>query len=182
VEHLIAILKSLLNFILSKFSGGILHDWKIDSYQTKGGATMETAMLLIAAFSGILTGIQTWLQYKDRSRTLEAQENAYREALESPKTRIIAERIISIVPTDIIDLLKKRVEDCYNKFKRMLINDDEYFEEDLNGAAKNALPACVCRNLNMIIDVAVNLPDEELDEAWEKYKCKERQEKSMNYV
>ena len=143
---------------------------------------METAMLLIAAFNGILTGIQTWLQYKDRGRTLEAQETAYREALESPRTRVVAERLISIVPSDIIDLLRKRVEECYNKFKRMLTNDDEYFEEDLNGAAKNALPACVCRNLSMIIDVAGDLPDEDLQEAWEKYKCIERQKKSLNYV
>ena len=143
---------------------------------------METAMLLIAAFSGILTGIQTWLQYKDRDRTLKALDTAYTEALKSPKTRVTSEKLILIVPLDIIDLLRKRVDECYNKFKRMLADDTEYCEEDINEAARSALPACVCRNLSMIIDVAGALPDDDLLNAWKMYKCKARKLKSINFI
>ena len=143
---------------------------------------METAMLLIAAFQGIFQGIQTWMQYKDRKFTKAAQQEVYEAALRSERTHVIAEKLISIVPESTIEALRKRVDKCYKKFNRMLENEDEFFEEDITDAAQNALPACVCRNLGMIIDVAGDLPDDDLKEAWEKYKCLERQESSFMYI
>jgi hypothetical protein len=137
---------------------------------------METAIILIAAFRGIFHGIQTWLQYKDRKKTKKAQESAYEETLRADKTRVVAKKLISIVPERTMELLKKRVEKCYKKFNRMLENEDEFFEEDITGAARNALPACVCRNLGTIVDVAGEIPDEELKEAWGEYKCDKRLE------
>jgi len=142
---------------------------------------METALLLIAGFRGIFHGIQTWLQYKDRKRTKEVMESIYEETLQSESARYAAEKIISIVPKKTIELLRKRVMECYKKFDRMVENEEEYFEEDLNKATKNALPACICKNLGMIIDIAGDLPDYELNDAWKLYKCKERQKDSFIY-
>ena len=143
---------------------------------------METAMFLIAAFRGIFHGIQTWLKYKDRARTREAQESVYEETLRSESTRSIAKKLISIVPQETIDMIRKRVDRCYKKFNSMLKNEDEFFEGDITNAAKNALPACVCRNLGMMVDVVGDLPDQELRDAWDKYECKEKQENSFMYM
>ena len=121
-------------------------------------------------------GIQTWIQYKDRKLALEAQQTAYSNSLESEETRKSARKLIAIVPQETIDLLRQRVDECQKKFTRMLENAQEYFEEDLMDATRNALPACVCRNLAMIINVAGDLPDEKLEEAWLYFKCRDRQD------
>ncbi len=107
---------------------------------------MKTAILLIAAFRGIFHGIQTWLQYKDRKRTKEELESVYNETLRSERTKIVAEKLLSIVPHKTIELLRKRVFKCYEKFDRMVENEEEYFEEDIKDATKNALPTFVFRN------------------------------------
>ena len=54
----------------------------------------------------------------------------------------------------------------------MLDNDEEYFPADIDSAAEQALPNCVCRHLRRIVHVTGgSLPDDELQEAWDKYRC-----------
>ena len=136
---------------------------------------MEAAMLFLAMVSGIMQGVQTWLQFKDRRRAQHAQEVAFVRAIESPETRSRAKSLIAIVPAATIDLLRRRVKKCYDRFNEMLENDDEYFPQDLSDAAEKALPNCVCRNLKMIMDVNGSLPDAELEDAWRKYACARKQ-------
>jgi hypothetical protein len=122
---------------------------------------MEPAMLFIALVTGIMQGVQTWLALRDRTAARRAQERAYIQTLQAPETRNRAERLMAIVPLKTIDLLRRRVQNCYDRFNKMLENDKKYFPQDLSEAAEKALPNCVCTNLKMIIDVpstAIVLP------------------------
>jgi hypothetical protein len=135
---------------------------------------MESAMLFIAMVSGIMQGVQTWLTVRDRIAARKAQEQAFILTMQSPDIGDRAERLLSIVPESTLDHLRRRVKNCYDRFNEMLDNEDEYFPQDLADAAENALPSCVCRNLKMIIDVNGSLPDDELMDAWDTYRCSDR--------
>ena len=135
---------------------------------------MEAAMLFLAMVSGIMQGVQTWLAVRDRAKARKAQEEAFVRTLQSPETARRAEALLSIIPVATIDLLRRRIKKCYDRFNEMLENDEEYFPQDLSDAAGKALPSCVCRNLKMIIDINGSLPDAELKKAWDTYSCVKR--------
>ncbi|SEN69146.1 hypothetical protein [Nitrosomonas marina] len=134
---------------------------------------MESAMLLIAAISGIMQGVQVWMVSKDRRKARRAQQAAYVRTLQSDMINVRAEKLLSLVPESTTERLRKKVQECYEKFNEMLDNEDEYFPVDIDNAAEHALPNCVCRNLRRIVNVTGgSLPDDELQEAWTKYQCK----------
>lgn len=133
---------------------------------------MESAMLLIAAISGILQGVQMWLETRDRRAAKQAQEAAFVSTLRSASIEARAERLMAIVPPGTIDRLRQKVQECYEKFNDMLDNEEDYFPVDIDSAAHSALPSCVCRNLRRIVAVNGSLPDEEFQVAWARYKCK----------
>lgn len=136
---------------------------------------MESAMLLIAAISGIMQGVQTWIATRDRREAKRALEFAYSRTLNSDQIRSRADRLLSIVPIATIDRLKDKIQACYEKFNKILDDDEQYFPSDIDNAAKNALPNCICRNLGRIVSVNGGaLPDQELHDAWQKYGCSAR--------
>src|ERR1700732_1801054 len=100
---------------------------------------METAMLFIALVSGIMQGVQTWFAVKDRAAARQAQKRAYIQTLRAPETRIRAEHLMAIVPIKTMDLLRRRVQSCYDRFDEILENDREYFPQDISDAAEKAL-------------------------------------------
>lgn len=133
---------------------------------------MEAAMLLIAAVSGIMQGVQVWMASKDRREARVAQQRAFVRTLQSDTIIARAERLLAIVPESTIERLREKVQNCYEKFNEMLDNEDEFFPIDIDNAAEHALPNCVCRNLRRIVNVTGgSLPDEGLQEAWDKYQC-----------
>jgi len=135
---------------------------------------MEVAMLFLAMVSGIMQGIQTWNEFRDRDKARKAQEEEFIRVLQSPEIHQRAELLLKIVPKKTLDLLRRRLQKCFDRFDEMLENDDEFFPQDVSDAAEKALPNCVCRVLKMIIDVNGSLPDQKLQEAWQAYSCESR--------
>ena len=132
----------------------------------------EAVKAFLASIAYALSATKTWLELRDRSAAKNDATVAESLALSDPKTAERANALLSIVPPETLQKLMERYKKCFNKFNKMLDEEEEnFFPDDIDRAARNALPNCICQALSTIREVAGGLPDPILDEAWKTYKC-----------
>ena len=101
-------------------------------------------------------------------------------ALSEPNIERRANALLQVVPPETLKKMINRNKKCFDKFNKMLDEEEEnFFADDIDRAAKNALPNCVCKALSTIREVAGALPDPILDEAWTVYRCGARLQKDV---
>lgn len=132
----------------------------------------EAVKAFLASIASVLAATNSWFQLRDRAAAKTAAVTAESLALADPRTEERAQALLSIVPAETLDKLMARYKKCFNKFNTMLDEEEEkFFADDIDKAARNALPNCVCQALSTIKAVAGGLPDPILDEAWTTYRC-----------
>jgi type I restriction enzyme, R subunit len=134
-----------------------------------GGADMGIAELAIAAVTAALQAVETWNNFRDRRRARAAHEDAYQRALSDPQTREEALQVTSAVPEDVVQMLKDRVDECWDRYREVLDNE-EYLPQEIDDATK-AIKRCVCRELRRLQSLAGELPPGKLSESWERFSC-----------
>ena len=134
----------------------------------------QTVQAFFATIAAALAATKTWLELRDRNAAKRAGEQAESRVLGDPATLERAKQLLSIVPPDTLQRMMDRYKKCYDKFNKMMDDEEDYFEGDVDKAAENALPNCVCRALKTIKAVTGGLPDPALDEAWITYNCQVR--------
>lgn len=134
----------------------------------------QSVQAFFAAIASALAATKTWLELRDRSAAKRAGEEAQSRVLADPETLEAATRLLAIVPPDTLERMMERYKKCYDKFNKLMDDEDDNFGVDVDRAARKALPNCVCRALNTIKAVAGALPDPALEEAWTTYDCELR--------
>jgi len=135
----------------------------------------ESVKAFLASIASALAATKTWLELRDRAAAKNAATVAESVALSDPETERRAKALLKIVPQETLKKLMDRYQKCFDKFNKMLDQEeDKFFADDIDKAAKNALPNCICQALSTIKAVAGGLPDTILDEAWATYQCEVR--------
>ena len=133
--------------------------------------TPETVQTFIASIASALAATKTWLELRDRRAAKQSANTAQSQALSDPATIENAMRLLSIVPPETLQKMMERYKRCYEKFNKMMDDEEGTFEGDVDKAAQNALPNCVCRALSTIRAVTGGFPDPAFDRAWDTYRC-----------
>lgn len=122
--------------------------------------------LIISGFSAALQAVQTWLQFRDRKRAAVAFKSRYTEAQTEPKIQQQAATLRTLVPQNILDVMGKRVQNCWDNYETVLENDKKYLPGQVDDAT-DAMIACACRELNRIYKLNKNIPEGPLRDFWE---------------
>ncbi len=135
----------------------------------------EAAKNFLASIASVLAATKSWVELKDRAAARNAGKVAESLALADPETEVRANELIEVVPADTLYKLTARYSKCFDRFNRMLDEEDERsFPGDIEAAADHALPNCVCEALSTLRKVAGDLNDPILEEAWERFGCERR--------
>lgn len=135
----------------------------------------ESVKAFLASIASALAATKTWLELRDRAAAKSAAITAETLALSDPNTEARAKALLKIVPPETLQRMMNRYKKCFEKFNKMLDEEEEkFFADDIDKAAEHALPNCICKTLHTIKAVAGVLPDPILDEAWNTYKCQVR--------
>lgn len=122
--------------------------------------------VLISGVSALLKAIDTWVGYKDSRRAAEAFRREQKVAEKSLQVEVEGRALSDLVPMDVLASMTTRAERCWNHYKEVL--DGDYLPGEIDDAT-NAVKACICRELNRIIQLGQPLPPGKLTEWWQAY-------------
>ena len=134
----------------------------------------EVVKTFLASLASLLSATKTWLELRDRKAAQHEAKLVENLALSDPMIVEQAKKLVTIVPAETLELIMQRYKKCYDRFNEMLKDEESYFPDDIDSAAKAALPKCVCRALSVVRDVVGALPNSALEQAWSTYKCEVR--------
>jgi len=135
---------------------------------TIGYAPGLDAELLIAVAAGVTVGSEVWLSSSDRVRAAYAALDAFDEALRSDDTFSARDAIESLLPEDILAMMIRRVDRCWDRYRRVLTDDQRFIPEELDEATA-AVQSCLCRELYRILRLNRSLPSVTLQKYWNAY-------------
>lgn len=134
------------------------------------------AEVIIAGISATLQAAQTWMQYRDQTRASRAFKETYNQELTSPETKLEAQRLSSIVPDDVLDIMEDRARGCWKKFG-VVLDDGKYLPPEIDDATAAVLQ-CLCRELGRIRKLNNGIiPDGKMREWWAAY-CEDQKTRS----
>jgi type I restriction enzyme R subunit len=130
------------------------------------------ASLIVAIMSATMQAIDFWRTTKDRSKARKAI-NEVKSLRKSPSTKIESDRLLLLVPNELLNSFSSRVERCFNKYKEVL-DDEKYLPGEIDEATE-AVKACVCRELRRLYSVTGGIPEGILSDYWNNYGCELQQ-------
>jgi len=93
----------------------------------------EAVKAFLASIASILAATNSWLQLRDRAAAKSAAVTAESLALADPKTEERAQALLAIVPAETLAKLMDRYKKCFNKFDKMLDEEEEnFFPDDID--------------------------------------------------
>lgn len=122
--------------------------------------------IMIAGVAAAFEAVQTWIAVRDRrlaAASLEAPESRRRD---NPSLWDENRALLDAVPFDVLQTMEKRTRTCWERYHEVLKDDEKYLPEDIDKATK-AVKACICRELQRIIDVNGSLPPGQLRRWWD---------------
>jgi len=126
------------------------------------------AEVLISTISAAMQAIELWLTLRDRKKASAAIEQAA-SIRQLPQVIEEARNLAMLIPSDILDTLSNRVDQCFKKYK-VVLTDGQYLPAEIDEATE-AVKACICRELRRIKSINGGIPIGVLNEYWNQYKC-----------
>jgi type I restriction enzyme, R subunit len=132
------------------------------------------AVSVIATLKNGMDALKTWFDIGDKKearrqakKILEQQSVEKTESL--PEIIEEGQRLLSVVPEDILRSFQERTEKCWSRYSHVL-GSAEYLPDEVDEATQ-AVIACVCRELNRLFEVNKSIPEGTLKKYWETYSC-----------
>jgi len=124
---------------------------------------------IIAAISGMMAAIGIWQKERDYKSTKAEYKRVYEESLHSEEIFREAEIVARLLPRKTLDILGKRVEQCWDDFDEKI--DPERGRIDNPKYAEPELENCICEELRSIKRLNGTVPEGKLRNWWNNYGC-----------
>jgi hypothetical protein len=96
----------------------------------------------------------------------------YRQAITEMegKAQVLKEasELEALIPKETLKVMTNRVKECWDRYTRIM-ESDEALDFETGDKATEAVKNCLCRELNRIRDLNLQLPDGQLKKWWEAY-------------
>lgn len=122
--------------------------------------------VLISGVSALLKAIDTWVNYRDSRRAAESFRMEHQAAEKSLQIEQEARTLSNIVPAEVLDTITGRAERCWTRYKEVL--DGGFLPGEIDEATE-AVKACICRELNRIMQLGQPIPPGKLSDWWNTY-------------
>ena len=129
---------------------------------------MDTAVMVIAAFSAAMQVVQAWRGFRDRTKAFEKAGRAYERTRKAALATTQGNRLQRIVPDDILDAMEKRVTNCWSSYKDVLDPAQNQSFREIDNATE-ALKTCLCRELGLISSLNGSIPYGKLRDWWTRF-------------
>ena len=129
---------------------------------------MEVAVLLFAGISAVMASIQVWQRTRDSSAAAQEFDREFNRAQYAPETLAAAEELLSIAPTEVIEDLENRADECWVGYRKVLGGD--YLPEEIDKAS-DSVKHCVCRELWRIHKINGGRIPFRWKKQWDAYAC-----------
>jgi len=128
------------------------------------------AEIIIAGISATMEAIELWLSVRDRLRARRVFVDSYQRI--TPSQRLEARQLESLVPPDVLDSMKERVERCWERYSKVLKDEQGYLPDEVDSATQ-AVQRCICRELQRLLELNREIPPGTLKRWWDAY-CEPR--------
>lgn len=163
-EHLLIVLRELSQF-QSKIASELSF---LSSFKPFILRTIMDPTLFVSGVSAVLQAVQTWIQFRDSKRAAKEFELKYNSSLSDPTIINQANRLITIVPVDVLNQMLSRARKCWEKYNEVL--KGQFLPAEVDDATE-AVKHCICRELRRIEELNGFIPDGDLRLAAERF-CK----------
>jgi hypothetical protein len=102
---------------------------------------------------------------RDSRRARQAFDSRLADARTDPQVLVQGKILGAIVPADVLELMVKRVWQCWTDYKEVL---DGAMTPEIDRATEG-IKQCLCRELARIRDLNKGIPDGELRKWWDAY-------------
>jgi hypothetical protein len=124
---------------------------------------------IIAAISAMMAAIGVWQKERDYKSTKAEYKRVFEESLRSEEVFREAAIVARLLPKRTLDILGKRVEQCWDDFDKKI--DPQRGRIDNPKNAEPELELCICEELRSIKRLNGTVPEGKLRNWWNNYGC-----------
>ena len=132
---------------------------------TPAPAFLPDPVTFIATVSAALQAVQTWLAVRDYRAAAQAGDAGFRSGATDQQA---AGELATLVPREVLADMTKRVKGCWEKYRSVLNDDQEYLPDEVDNATE-AVKRCICRELRRIHSLNDTVPAGDLQNWWNAY-------------
>lgn len=130
----------------------------------------ELGQFITGVISTSLQVFQLWQEHRNVDE-IQSKIRQFDQITSSPQTIAEGQLLEGLIPTNVLNTLKGRVEICWSDFDDVMKSNnitprqiDRYTE---------GLRECICRELKVIMRLNGSLPTQSMQNHWKEYKCVE---------